>query len=106
MKRIAFFSVNLLVIAFNVHVSEGATPPAPGVYTFNIPCNTPATIADLLDKKYQERLLYKGMARGGVMRFYGNEQTHTFTVSLEANGLSCLVTAGGYLMKQAEGTAL
>lgn len=106
MKTFLIFAINLLVVGFNVHVSEGAVPPKPGFYSLRVPCNTPATVAALVKDKYNEKLVYSGLSQFGVMKFYTNEAKRTFSVSVEGAELACLVTFGNFLMKEAQGTSL
>lgn len=105
MKLLIVLIINLIVIGFNVRVSESAVP-SPGVYKLDIPCGTTAPMISALKNKYHENIRYKGLTSVGVMKLYSNKETKTFTVVLETSGFSCLVMAGGYLMEGVDGVDL
>jgi hypothetical protein len=105
MKAFLIIAIQALIISFNVSVSEAA-PVQPGVYSIKVPCNSSETINTMLKDKYREQLVYKGLSPVGIMKFFANTKTNTFTVALETGGMSCLLVAGNYLMKQVEGISL
>lgn len=105
MKAFLIIAIQVLIVGFNVRIGEAATVQ-PGVYSIRIPCNSTESISAMLRDKYREQLVYKGLAPVGVMRFYANSKTNTFTVALETSGMSCLLIAGTYLTKEVEGTSL
>lgn len=105
MKAFLIIAIQVLIVAFNVRVGEAA-PVQPGVFNLKIPCNSTETIDTMLKDKYREQLIYKGLSPVGIMKFYGNTKSNTFSVAVETGGSTCLLIAGNYLMKQAEGISL
>lgn len=98
----------VLVVSLNVRVSEGAPPkPSPvGAISLTVPCGDTDKLTDSLESKYRERVVFKGISNGGIMKFYANDKTSTFTVAVETGSVTCIVMAGNFLIKQIDGQPL
>ena len=99
-------ALQFLIVAFNVQVTEGAPVQKSGYMSLNVPCGNTERMAATLKGTYGEKVFFKGISNLGIMRFYGNDRTRTFSVSLETSGMTCLITAGNFLIKETEGREL
>lgn len=107
MKTFFVIALQVLIVWCNVRVGEAApTLSPPGSITISVPCATTTTINTMLKQEYGEQLGYSGFSRLGIMRFWKNEKTATFTVAVESRNISCVFVTGRYLMKEPEGTPL
>lgn len=104
MNAILLALVQVLIIGLNVRVSEGATPV--GAIILNVPCGDTQEWSDNLERKYREKVVFKGVSKGGIMKFYVSEANSTFTVAYETGSMTCIVIAGNFLIKEIDGEPL
>lgn len=101
-------ALQILVVGSNVRVSEGApieeTPV--GAIRLTVPCGNTQEWAENLEQKYREKVVFKGVAKSGIMKFYANDKTATFTVAYETGNMTCIVIAGNFLIKETDGQPL
>lgn len=109
MKSFLFVLVQIFAIALSVQGSGRTVSVAPvpiGMFSMQVPCGETGALVNELSSRYGEKVAYKGAAKSGLMKFYVNPSTLTFTIALEAGGTMCLVLTGKYLTKENSGVPL